>query len=324
MRLRSLTAALIIPLALACTASAKPARVLDGCRSRGGLLLTGGLCTHGQDAPLVASSPVTSGCVVRGSILSLCDGKAKLFPSQSPTPSPLPSGTPGCGGGASRIQVLYLRQNTQPDTLTDRRSGIEQAAAQADAEVNDSAQVEGRTAHLRYLTDSACHLLISSVTTNRSLDSFDDQIQAVEDAGYTRADYTYLIFPETSAGCGIATLAFDSQPDPGLNKNNTGVHYASVSLDCRNGPTAAHELGHAMGAVQLDAPHSTGASHCNDALELMCYDDGGPSGAQHQACSSAWAYRYDCNRDDYFAFQPQGSYLPSHWNLIHSRWLDVS
>ena len=94
-----------------------------------------------------------------------------------------------------------------------------------------------------------------------------------------------------------------------------------------------HELSHNLGAVQFSAPNSSGAGHCNDQFDLMCYEDGGsgslfadpncdgdlslpsdPYGADLQA--------WDCNKDDYFnPSPPGGSYLATHWNLADSAFL---
>jgi hypothetical protein len=94
-----------------------------------------------------------------------------------------------------------------------------------------------------------------------------------------------------------------------------------------------HELSHNLGAVQLSAPHSSGAGHCNDGYDLMCYEDGGPGtlfvdpncdgflsapSDPYGSTLQAW----DCNKDDYFNPSPApGSYLDTHWNLADSAFL---
>ncbi len=96
---------------------------------------------------------------------------------------------------------------------------------------------------------------------------------------------------------------------------------------------ALHEATHNLGAVQLSAPNSSGAGHCNDEYDVMCYEDGG-SGSPFEApeCDGALSapndpygpefQAWDCNRDDYFNVSPAGgSYLDTHWNIADSAFL---
>jgi hypothetical protein len=89
-----------------------------------------------------------------------------------------------------------------------------------------------------------------------------------------------------------------------------------------------HEFSHTLGAVQGSAPHSSKdetsePGHCNDEPDIqqggndvMCKSDK-PDTAFEDACKeSGFAFRYDCNNDDYFNPKPApGSYLATHWNL---------
>ena len=96
---------------------------------------------------------------------------------------------------------------------------------------------------------------------------------------------------------------------------------------------ALHEVSHTLGAVQMSSPNSSGAGHCNDRYDLMCYEDGGPGSLfvdpncdgdvsappdPYSEESQAW----DCNKDDFFNVAPAGgSYLADHWNLAQSGFL---
>jgi PKD domain len=96
--------------------------------------------------------------------------------------------------------------------------------------------------------------------------------------------------------------------------------------------TFLHELSHTLGAVQNSAPNSTGAGHCTDEQDIMCYRDtsnieprlvcnaGGPTVAY------TFSELYDCNNDDYWnPSPPPGNYLATHWNSYDSVFLcDVS
>ena len=84
-----------------------------------------------------------------------------------------------------------------------------------------------------------------------------------------------------------------------------------------------HEVTHTLGGVQASAPHASGAGHCNDDWDVMCYSDGGPRSSLFVRCAGDGQHEvYDCGADDYFAFAPTpGSYLDGHWNVRSSVYL---
>ena len=91
----------------------------------------------------------------------------------------------------------------------------------------------------------------------------------------------------------------------------------------------AHENGHALGAVQLSAPHSTGAWHCTDGTDVMCYNDGGPNASQYTSTDCGRGPNgtspFDCGFNDYFNPSPApGSYLAAHWDVasVNDGWLE--
>src|SRR5262249_53584679 len=83
-----------------------------------------------------------------------------------------------------------------------------------------------------------------------------------------------------------------------------------------------HEVTHNLGAVAYTAPYGTGAGHCRQTEDVMCYDDGGAQvrtlgmtsscanpGAQNGPVGS-W---YDCGGEDYFNPAPEpGSWLAAN------------
>ena len=85
-----------------------------------------------------------------------------------------------------------------------------------------------------------------------------------------------------------------------------------------------HEMTHNFGGVMNAAPNSTGAGHCRDGRDLMCYSDGGLSySASVCPVASTFTTQFDemldCNRDDYFAPSPTpGSWLDTHHNTFDS------
>ena len=80
---------------------------------------------------------------------------------------------------------------------------------------------------------------------------------------------------------GQGSLETDTQPEPALNDNNDASvgKLALIKLDPPSEDYDAlvfmHEVGHNLGAVQVNSPHASRGSHCFDEWDTMCYNDGG-------------------------------------------------
>jgi hypothetical protein len=90
--------------------------------------------------------------------------------------------------------------------------------------------------------------------------------------------------------------------------------------------TVLHEVSHTLGAVQDSAPQSSGAGHCFEMHDVMCYPDGGPRGSSSDlvfnCAETAPLLAYECGMDDYFNPSPaSGSYLDTHWNLFDAAFM---
>ncbi len=168
--------------------------------------------------------------------------------------------------------------------------------------------------------------------------TFGNVANGLSNAGYSDGRAIYAAFVANIDCCytygGQGTLATDDQPDPLANVNNGAFpRYAMIRFSAGYAASGLafvfqHETGHNMGAVQDSAPHTSGAGHCYETYDIMCYNDGGPyfnTGGLVNTCptySPVGMYWFDCGEDDYYSAEPAaGTYLTDHWNLADSKWL---
>ena len=227
----------------------------------------------------------------------------------------------GDGLEGDRVQAIYARASDVPDRYASVVGLIRQYAADADYQINMSAGASGAGRRVRFVTQS-CALAVENVTlTSTGDDSFSATRTQLQSKGFNRSDRKYLVWVDASVGiCGLGELYADDRATSD-NANNGGPSYARVDAPCW-GYAEAHELLHTLGAVQDSAPNSTGAGHCFDENDTMCYTD--TSGVQMtNACTSMPSWQVDCKLDDYFnaADSPAG-YLATHWNVADSGFLE--
>lgn len=231
----------------------------------------------------------------------------------------------GSGTDGDRFQAVYAYPSDRPDRSASIKSQyILPTVGAIDAELRNSASHTGGTRQLKWVTSSGCDLNVQVIRLSitaaewRSLDQ----------------NQGGLVFNRILAGTG-----FGAQPpsnrryaiwvdasDPGMDGSgyNWGGFYAIQSGESSwTSPFGMeHEVMHGLGAVAAGAPHSTGAGHCYDAVDIMCYNDGGSNWRELNVCSIAY---YDCNHDDYFyaGTPPSGSFLANNptANAANSRFL---
>jgi len=285
--------------------------------------------------------------VIRIDGVDECTHGGDLSPTVAPSISarsrPL-AGAPCAGNGArgARIRVLLgIPANTAAPDGPATRSLIRQALALADENLDAASTAEGQ--HYRFFCRSDASVTIETTGLpaigKDDTYTFGDVVSGLTQHGFTRRSAIYAVFVANIDCCygfgGQGSLADDDSPGPSTNVNNASfARYSMIRLGTTFDATTLalvfqHETGHNMGAVQNSAPHTSGAYHCYETNDVMCYDDGGPyftgGGALVSVCpdpSSAGMYVFDCGGDDYYNADPTPStYIDDHWNVAESKWL---
>ena len=227
----------------------------------------------------------------------------------------------GDGDTGPRVQLIYARADNVPGRYSAVVPLIRQYAADADDIVNLSAGRVGDGRRIRFVTNNECEPKVMNVTlTGSGDDSFPKTVAELRNQGLIDDDRKYLVFVDAAVGiCGLGEVYLDDEAGQD-NPNNAGrPMYARVDTACWQ-HAAAHELLHTMGAVQNSAPNSSGAGHCTDEVDVMCYKDTA-STVTEQVCTRAG--QVDCNNNDYFHPNPKASsYLATNWNVANSRFLE--
>src|SRR4051794_18366982 len=179
-------------------------------------------------------------------------------------------------------------------------------------------------AHFRFACDAAGRVSVSVVTLPHALadSTFATITGDLKAAGYASTGEKYAVYFDgrLPGMCGQGTLHHDSRPGAD-NPSNFGPDYALV-YHCADNESLTHEMSHTLGAVQDDAPHTSGHGHCLEALDIMCYADAGAGDARTMTSRCTDFDHLDCGHDDYFDARigagqgvGAGSYLAAHWNI---------
>lgn len=324
-------------------------------RCAGSLEVVGSpLCSHGPDAPpkdvdirkdvppvaaATAQTPALTPAANaqppaaadllknRAPVLDV-DQKALLGDSgaapQQNTPA-APSGSSlvceGDGSSGNRVQVVYVHTPGN-DRYAQYLASFKKWAADVDTIYSASAQETGGVRHVRFVTEPDCTASVLNVQiSDAEIADFNASNRAVAAQGFNRKDRKYMMFTDAKVYCGIGTFAGDERPGQD-NLSNFGPSYGRSDSGCWNGFTAAHELGHNLGAVNNSAPSSSKGGHCVYDWDLMCYSDAPYYPKMKLVCPDRPHDRLDCTHDDYFSTDPKpGSYLASHWNVASNRFL---
>jgi ricin-type beta-trefoil lectin protein len=228
------------------------------------------------------------------------------------TASPPPVQCVDNGSSGNRVRLLYT---FEPGTgrFAEREPAMRAAAWVTQQNVNDSARRDGAQRWLRYLTTATgCQSIIDSVQVPAGSTNGGSFLDILRSMGYGAPGRIYVILSENHRlNCaGAVSSGVDNDAAPGTgNRHNSGTFWITFQPACFSGHTMTHELTHALGGVLPGAPHYDGGGHCTDGNETLC------QGTANTVCPDPLAARMlDCGRDDYFAVNPQGAYLPTHFN----------
>ncbi|MFJ7206058.1 RICIN domain-containing protein [Streptomyces sp. NPDC098789] len=329
-----------------------------GDRCAGVYRTSAGLCTHGPDAPPKgvditkdiqpavksaapaadparpqADDPASSEGGGRPEDAPAADAGRAADKSAAPAPSAAgqavaagPAGqTVQCDGDGStgnRVQVVYVHGPGR-DRYSEYVASFRKWAADADLIYATSAQETGGIRHIRYVTAADCTPTVVNIELpDSALAEFSSTNTALAGKGLDRRDRKYMIFADTQVYCGIGTFNGDERPGQ-ANISNFGPSYGRTDSGCWGGHTAAHELGHNLGAVNNSAPNTSRGAHCTDEFDVMCYSDTPYYPQMRNVCTNQASENIlDCNHDDYFHTSPKaGSYLATHWNIADNQFL---
>ncbi len=250
-------------------------------------------------------------------------------------------GVPCIGDGTSgdRIQMVYAVASDQTDRYSQLSGNFQTWAGQMQNVLTNSAAKTGGHRYLRFATNPDCSVNVVHVTLSPTGDdSFTNTQSELQSMGYNKPNTKYIIWEDANVYCGISQIVEDSTAGP-TNANNTITDYARIDSGCwarTDHMSEVHELIHALGGVQFNAPHATPNNHCTDEYDTLCYSDSvgvtltfpcstiGSSGSPVDTNPSS-ENLLDCNNDDYFNTNPApGSYLTQYWNTANSGWLATS
>jgi hypothetical protein len=266
-------------------------------------------CTHGPDVP-------PHGYTMASEVTPLApEGGAEALAATAAVCS-------GDGTSGNRVEALYVHAPGQ-DRLAQFQASLESWVVGIDTIYDQSARETGGSRHVRFVHDANCVPIVANVQiSSTGISSFGRMADELMALGYNRRDRKYVVFAESDVYCGIGEFAGDTRKTE-ANRSNSGPSFARVDRSCWGAGTAAHELSHTLGAVNNDAPNSSGGGHCTDEWDVMCYSDEPNHPAMRTVCTDrSHDDLLDCGHDDYYHTHPDpGSYLGQSWNVADSLFL---
>ncbi len=284
----------------------------------------GTTCSHGPDVPFPGLDPQQS---VEPATASTPSEVVNAPAEEAAAAAVVAAATVPCDGdgiSGNRVQALYVHGST--NRFTEFRDSFIQWTAGIDTIYSDSAKITGGDRHVRFVTenlDGTCQPTVIPVQVpDSALSSFGGSISAIKAAGYDRADRKYVMWTDSKVYCGIGGFAGDTRKSAS-NRSNFGPSYGRNDSGCWTSSVAAHELGHNLGAVNNNAPNTSGGAHCTDEYDVMCYRDSPNYPTMRIICGDrSYDRLLDCKNDDYYSTNPApGSYLATNFNMADNIFL---
>lgn len=146
--------------------------------------------------------------------------------------------------------------------------------------------------------------------------SYQVLVNALTALGYANGHAKYWVWYDDTSACpcgGIAAAPLDPERAP-ANTANSGPYFGAT-YGYMSARIPMHENGHNLGVVNNNAPDTSGAGHCNDGSDIMCYADGGPRSIYvGNVCSDRM--RFDCGHDTYFHPKPPpNTFVANRWQI---------
>ena len=183
-----------------------------------------------------------------------------------------PTWTQFCGGtgtDGTRVQVMYVREDDQPDRYAEVAPILRNEMRYMDDVFAISSMETGGGKRVRWVHDGACNLsVLNVVLPDGSITGTHAKTEAaLNTAGYLKAQRKYLAFADVPIGglggaaCGQGTVYNDTKPTDNLNDGRY-PQMARIDLECwvtddRYNAAPLHEFLHTLGAVMPEAPHGT-------------------------------------------------------------------
>ncbi|HYF61934.1 MAG TPA: RICIN domain-containing protein [Herpetosiphonaceae bacterium] len=257
----------------------------------------------------------------------LPDGSIMISHGPDPSPQVIRDSEPSAravtsayncvSGNNYHALILYIYPTDRASQYSSRLGTIRTYVQAMQDKLNSESQRFGVTSALNLACDADGQVTVRPValgisSAQHDLGAITNDLKA---KGYNSTYQKYwMVYEQPSCGGGVAWAEMDDRAivDNGANRGPSyGVSWGFCGFD-----TLMHEAGHTLGAVMNSAPNTTGAGHCIDGNDIMCYNDGGPRGAQFTNNVCTDYQHWDCNFNDYYNPSPAaGSYLATHWNI---------
>ena len=321
--LRAMTLALVVTLPATMLADAQENEASDGA-SVDDLPCADGMRLPGVGPVCPREEGLYEVFDANGASLGFTHGADPIPDADAPV-DPAAASDPHCVSGASGTpyaRVIYARAWDDADGYATWLPKIREMTRIANGYIADAAAATSDGARLRVRCVSGLIAVDNVVLpTSRASADFSTVVSDLRTLGYTDALVKHWVFYDDTdvvdrCGCSGTGHRYNDDTRALTNLHNGyGTSLFAVTWGGEWPTTWLHELAHTMGAVQNSAPYSTGAGHCWDGRDIMCYNDGGPDGHRYTTgyCSTEV---FDCGKNTYFHAHPSpGSYLATHWNL---------